>query len=175
MQSPILVAYITRSGSTAEVAEAIGKRLCEAGLPAEVAPMGSVKTVGERQALVLGAPLYMLQLPGEMYRFLDRNREAISALQTWFFVLGPIDDKPEQFADARNQAEKALAKASWFTPAELHVFGGKFDVNKMPFPMSLLRHLPAFPMRNMPAKDIRDWAAIRAWADGIAGQLPHTA
>jgi len=36
MQSSVLIAYATRSGSTGEVAEAIAAAMQEAGVPAEV-------------------------------------------------------------------------------------------------------------------------------------------
>ena len=171
MPAPVLIAYATRSGSTGEVAEAIGARMRAAGLEVEVAPMRGLKSIGERTAVVLGAPLYMARLPGELYHFLARNRIALTGPMTWLFVLGPIEGKPEEFAAARAQAEKHLAKCAWFKPSELEVFGGKFDVNRMPFPFSLARHLPAFPAKDLPATDIRDWDAIRAWAARIARQL----
>jgi menaquinone-dependent protoporphyrinogen oxidase len=173
--APVLIAYATRSGSTGEVAEAIAVRLREAGLEVEVAPMHAVKSIGERTAVVLGAPLYIGRLPKDVRRFLARNRIAFTAPKTWFFVLGPILGKSEEFDAARAQAEKHLAKCAWFKPSELQVFGGKFDVNRMPFPFSLMRHLPAFPAKDQPATDIRDWDAIRAWAGKIAGQLQPSA
>jgi menaquinone-dependent protoporphyrinogen oxidase len=170
MQSSVLIAYATRSGSTGEVAQAIGASISEAGLRAEVAPMGSVNSIGARTAVVLGAPLYMGKLPGAVSRFLLRNRTPLAGLKVWFFVLGPIEGKPEEFAAAA-QAEKQLAKLVWFKPAELRIFGGKFDVNHMPFPFSLARYLPAFPAKSMLPKDIRDWEAIRSWASQIARQI----
>ncbi|MGA2571167.1 MAG: flavodoxin domain-containing protein [Terracidiphilus sp.] len=171
MAAPVLIAYATRSGSTGEVAEAIGSRMREAGLQVEVARMRDLKAIGDRTAVVLGAPLYMGGLPGELHRFLAHNRIALTATKTWFFVLGPIEGKPEEFEVARGQTERRLAKGPWFKPSALEVFGGKFDVNRMPFPFSLARYLPAFPAKDLPPKDIRDWDAIRAWAEGIARQL----
>ena len=90
MPAPVLIAYATRSGSTGEVAEAIGARMRAAGLEVEVAPMRNLKSIGERTAVVLGAPLYMARLPGELYHFLARNRIALTGPMTWLFVLGPI-------------------------------------------------------------------------------------
>jgi len=175
MPAEVLVAYATRNGSTGEVAEAIGARMREDGFEAEVVRMHDLKAVGKRTAVVLGAPLYMGGLPGDVRRFLSRNRADLSAQKAWFFVLGPIEGKSEEFTQAREQAQKSLGKDAWFQPAEMQIFGGKFDVNRMPFPFSLARYLPAFPAKNLPAKDIRDWAAIRAWADAIAGQLRPSA
>ena len=42
MFAPVLVAYATRGGSTAEVAQAIGAALEESGLTAEVKPVSEV-------------------------------------------------------------------------------------------------------------------------------------
>jgi menaquinone-dependent protoporphyrinogen oxidase len=175
MPAEMLIAYATRSGSTGEVAEAIGAKMREAGLQVEVARMRDLKAIGKQTAVVLGAPLYMGGLPGDVRRFLARNRADLSVRKAWFFVLGPIEGKPEEFEQARAQAQKWLEKEAWFGPAEIKVFGGKFDVNRMPFPFSLARYLPAFPAKNMPAKDIRDWEAIRAWAGDIARQVRPTA
>jgi menaquinone-dependent protoporphyrinogen oxidase len=171
MPTPVLIAYATRSGSTAEVAEAIGTEMRAAGVQVEVMPMRNLKAIGERSAVVLGAPLYMGSLPRDVRRFLAHNRVDLIASKTWFFVLGPIDGKPEEFEAARSQAKKSLAKSGWFKPAELQVFGGKFDVNRMPFPFSLAKYLPAFPAKDLPAKDIRDWEAIRAWSQEIARRV----
>ena len=171
MAAQILVAYTTLGGSTGEVAEAIGAAMRETGLQTEVTPMRSVQSIGVRTAVVLGAPLYMGGLPGDVGKFLGRNRVALAAANVWLYVLGPVDEKPSDFDAARAQAEKYLAKFGWFKPAELRIFGGKFDVNTMPFPYSLARFLPAFPAKNMPAKDVRDWDAIRAWALEVAQQV----
>ena len=171
MPAPVLIAYATRSGSTGEVAEAIGTRMRAAGLEVEVAPMRRLKSIGERTAVVLGAPLYMARLPGELCHFLARNQKALAAPKTWFFVLGPILGKPEEFDAAHAHAEENLAKFAWFKPSDLRVFGGKFDVNRMPFPFNLARYLPAFPAKDMAPSDIRDWDAISEWAGAIAQQL----
>jgi len=45
MSKKILVAYATRTGSTGEVADAIARRLCEAGLSVEVRPVAEVARV----------------------------------------------------------------------------------------------------------------------------------
>ena len=171
MPAPMLIAYATRSGSTAEVAEAIGAGVRQAGLAVEVTPMRKLKAVGERPAVVFGAPLYMGGLQRDVRRFLARNRGPLSTSKIWFFVLGPTQGKPEEFEAAHAQAAKFLAKFAWLKPVEVQVFGGKLDLSHMPFPFSLAVHLPAFPAKDTPPTDIRDWDAIRAWAERIARQV----
>jgi menaquinone-dependent protoporphyrinogen oxidase len=170
MPRSILVAYATRNGSTGEVAEAIGKQIRDAGLSADVVRMKGGPALEGRSDVILGAPLYMGSLPGEFHRFLHRNRLSLCFLRAWVFVLGPVHAEPKEFAEARKQAERQLAKYGWLNLAELQIFGGRFDVNHMGFPFSLARHLPMFPAKNMPPTDARDWEAIRGWAAAIAGQ-----
>lgn len=171
MPCTIIVAYATRNGSTGEVAEAIGVALREAGLQVQVARARELPSVAGCTAIVLGAPLYMGGLPREMHRFLTRNRAVLAGVRPWFFVLGPVHDDPKEFVEARKQAVKQLVRYPWLKPAELQIFGGRFDVKRMGFPFSLARHLPAFPAKDIPATDARDWDAIRSWAEGIARQL----
>lgn len=171
MHAPVLVAYSTRAGSTGEVAKAIAAVFVEAQLSVEVTRMRELRTLGRYSAVVLGAPLYVGQMPGELHRFLSRFRVQLGGLPQWFFVLGPIECKPAEFSKAGEQAEKQLRRHEWFQPLEIKILGGRFDVDRMPFPFSLARRLPAFPIKGIPAKDVRDWKDIRAWASGVAGRL----
>jgi menaquinone-dependent protoporphyrinogen oxidase len=64
-----------------------------------------------------------------------------------------------------------LAKFDWLKPSAVEVVGGRFDPAHLRFPWNLI---PA--LKRMPAADLRDWAAIRAWAGQLAGLLqPATA
>jgi menaquinone-dependent protoporphyrinogen oxidase len=171
MHAPILVAYSTRAGSTADVALEIANILREAHLSVDVARMSELTTLGQYSAAVLGAPLYIGQMPGELHRFLSRFRVQLAPLPQWFFVLGPIEGKPAEFSKAGEQADKQLKKYEWFRPLEVKILGGRFDVNHLPFPYSLARHLPAFPAKDIPAMDVRDWKDIRAWASAIADRF----
>jgi flavorubredoxin len=59
MGARILVAYATRNGSTADIAQAVGKELTNAGHTADVAEIKTVSTLAGYKAVVLGGPLYM--------------------------------------------------------------------------------------------------------------------
>jgi len=171
MPPSILVAYVSRYGSTGEVAEAVGNALREAGLQVKIARVQDPLLVGDYSAVILGGALYMGRLPGEFHHFLAQNRHVLSTLRPWFFVLGPLGTEAKDFDAARKQAEKQLAKHSWLKPAELQIFGGRLDMRTLRFPFSLLRHMPAFREQAKCAMDVRDWEAIRGWAAGIARQL----
>jgi menaquinone-dependent protoporphyrinogen oxidase len=51
------------------------------------------------------------------------------------------------------------------------MFGGKYDPSKLSFFHRLLTALPASPLHGLPASDLRDWTAIRAWANDLAAKL----
>lgn len=175
MLPELLVTYTTRGGSTAEVAEALGEGLRSGGVMVEVQPMRYVESLQDWTAIILGAPLYMGRFPRELHRFLADHCDAIQALRCWFFVLGPTENTLKDFDAARQQAEQQLAKYPWFQPAELRILGGRFDIQHLPFPYSLLRHLPFLPMNKFPSSDIRDWPAIRTWGQAIARKIKPAA
>jgi menaquinone-dependent protoporphyrinogen oxidase len=166
MAASILVGYATRCGSTQEVAEAIAAALREDGHSVVSQPARQVRTLDGCDAVVLGAPLYMFRWHKDALRFLARHQQALSGRPAAVFALGPFHEDAKEFQEARGQLDKELLKFPWFAPVAVEIFGGKFDPAALRFPMNLL---PA--LKQMPASDIRDWTAIRAWAYGLAAQF----
>ena len=66
----------------------------------------------------------------------------------------------------REQVDQELSHYPWFKPVSIEYVGGRFDPTRLPFPYNLL---PA--LRSQPAADLRDWAAIRAWASRLPDRL----
>ncbi len=166
MTDSVLVTYVTQTGSTQEVAEAVAARLREDGLAVDLRPMRDVQAVAGYHAVVLGAPLYMYRWHKDAKRFLARHRNALRERPVAVFALGPFEDKAEDWQGVRAQLDKELTKFSWLTPVDITIFGGKFDPAKLSFPYTLI---PA--LRHIPPSDIRDWAAIRSWADSLAAMF----
>lgn len=166
MSASVLVAYATRSGSTQEVAEAVAATLRDAGLEVDIQPMRTVGDLKDYSAVVLGAPLYMFRWHKDARGFLGRHRQALAERPTAVFALGPFHDTEKEWQEVRGQLDKELAKFPWFAPVAVEVFGGKFDPAKLGFPWKLN---PA--MKKIPATDIRDWAAISAWAKDLVARL----
>jgi len=166
MSGSVLVGYATRSGSTQEVAEAVAAALRDSGAEVDLRPMRDVRTLNGYRMLVLGAPLYMFRWHKDALAYLSRHQEAIQKLSVAVFALGPFHDEEKEWQSVRAQFDKELAKLPWFTPVAHEVFGGKFDPTKLRFPMNLI---PA--LKKMPASDIRNWDAIRAWARDLAAKL----
>lgn len=164
MLDGILVAYATRYGSTEEVAERIAAILREGGHSVVLRPAPEVRSLEGYDAVVLGAALYMFRWHRHARRFLSRHRRDLEHRPVAIFALGPVEDKEEQFRDARDQLDKALNKFPWFSPVAVQMFGGKFDPAKLSFPINRFAG-------SEPASDIRDWEAIRAWAEDLPNVL----
>jgi menaquinone-dependent protoporphyrinogen oxidase len=171
MSSTVLIAYATRYGATQEVAETVAAALRESGLAVDIQPMRAVRTLEGYRALVLGAPLYIGHWHKDAQRFLARHREALMSRPVALFTLGPTHPDEQEWAGVHAQLEQELAKYPWLQPVALELFGGKYDPAQLRFPDSVLARLPASPLHQRPASDVRDWTAIRTWANSLAAQL----
>ena len=105
----------------------------------------------------------MFRLRKDARHFLTRHRKALSMRPIAIFALGPFNNDEKERQGVRAQLDKELAIFPWFTRVAQEIFGGKFDPAKLRFPYNLVPYL-----RRLPASDIRDWMAIRAWASDLA-------
>ena len=173
MEEEVLIAYVSRSGSTEDVAEAMGLAMEGADVTVNVKPMENVESIADDTAVVIGTALYAGRFPKEFHRFVERFRRELGNTHPWIFVLGPTENEPKQFAAAQEQARGELAKYPWLHTADVRVMGGSFDPKhlKLPFPFNLAMKLPGNPMKKAPVSDIRDWDFIRRWAEAVAEQV----
>ena len=77
MSNKILVAYASRTGTTAGVAEAIGKTLAESGALVDVRPMAEVKDLTPYQAVVAGSAIQGKQWLPEAMQFMQTHQAAL--------------------------------------------------------------------------------------------------
>jgi menaquinone-dependent protoporphyrinogen oxidase len=167
MPESVLVAYATRYGSTQEVAEVVAATLRERGLAVDIQPAREVRSLEGYRAVVLGAPFYMFHWLKDARRFVSRHRAALSERPVAVFALGPLPNTDEKgWQECRAQFQKELAQYPWLNPVAQEMFGGKFDPAALRFPY---KYIPA--IKKMPAGDVRDWAAIRAWAGNLAAKF----
>lgn len=170
MSTKLLVTYASKYGSTQEVAEKVAAILREQGVAVDLLPARKVESLDSYSAVVLGAPLYIGHWHKDAHNFLERHREALLQRPIAMFTLGPTQPEAQGWDDVRAQLDQELAKVAWLKPVAFELFGGRYDPAKLRFPDNLLTWLPT-PLRDMPASDVRDWDAIRAWAADLAAKL----
>ncbi len=166
----ILVAYASKYGATAEVAEAVGKALRDAGVDADVKPAREARSLDGYAAVVLGTPLYVGSMLKDAKKFLVGHAEQLGRLPVAVFMLGPVQ-AGDDMDEARAQIEPALKKTPWLKPVAIEMYRGAYDPAKLRFPDSLVPKMKATPLYGVPASDNRDWDAIAEWAAGLPAKL----
>lgn len=161
----VLLAYATRFGSTQEVAESVAASLREDGLKVDLRLMREVESLDQYAGVVLGAAIYNAKWHADAHQFLARHQAALMQRPMAIFTLGPMSSSASAKRNSRRQLDKELAKYAWLKPVALEVFPGKYDPTKPGM---------RFFERLLPARDYRDWNAIRAWASALPAQLERT-
>lgn len=167
MSSKILVAYASRAGSTAGVAEAIGRTLAESGVEVDVRPMTEVRDLTPYAAVVAGSAIQGAQWLPEATAFVRANQAALAQRPFAAFLVCMTLDMPngEKYRDQVGdwlQSVRAQVR-----PVSEGLFAGAFDLSKVPSFGDRLKFRLAILTGTWPVGDRRDWDAIRAWAADI--------
>lgn len=171
MQSKVLVAYATKYGATAEIAEAIGKALRAEGVAVDILPAEKVRDLSPYGAVVLGSAVYVGKWQKEASGFLESNEQALAQRLTWLFSSGPTGEgDPVALMDGWQFPEDLKPIADRIQPREIVVFHGNIDPDKLNFVFkTIINKIGA------PKGDFRDWESIDSWARGIAQVLVNEA
>jgi menaquinone-dependent protoporphyrinogen oxidase len=167
MDKQVLVAYATKYGATAEIAEKIGEVLRQAGLAADVLPVGRVGDLSAYKAVVLGSAVYIGQWRKEAVKFLKANETVLAGKLVWLFSSGPTGEgDPVELTQGWHFPGKLQFIADRVRPRDVAVFHGAVDVGR-------LNSIEKWMLKNVktPVGDFRDWEAITAWATAIAEEL----
>jgi menaquinone-dependent protoporphyrinogen oxidase len=163
----VLVAYASKYGATAEIAEKIGQVLCEAGLDTDVLPADRVGDLTPYKAVVLGSAVYIGMWQKKAATFLKANEKALAERPVWLFSSGPAGEgDPVELTQGWRFPKSLQPVADRIGPRDIAVFHGNVDIEKVNFiEKAAIRNVKA------PFGDFRDWEAIAAWATGIADVL----
>jgi menaquinone-dependent protoporphyrinogen oxidase len=191
----ILVAYATMSGSTTEVAQAVGEEIAKGGLEVDVKPIKEVRNLQGYDGVVVGAPMIM-GWHREASRFLKKHREEFKRIPLAVFVLAMsltqsdetklggvtvyIDEnlpKPpqkienltfrERYAILPNYLQPILSATRPIKPASIGVFGGRLEYGRLKWWAVLFAML----IIRAPAGERRNWPVIRSWAAALPAAL----
>jgi len=165
MSARILVTYASVHGSTAGVAEAIGKTLQKEGYTVDLAVMKTVSSPGSYDAVVIGAPVYMVKMVGDLKKFVGKHRDALAKVPVAAFCVGvaPLGKDPGDVDKTISVFRTALAPVE---PVAVTMFAGKIEMEKLSF-----MHKWIWKKMDGPVGDFRDWEAIGAWAGDLPGKL----
>jgi menaquinone-dependent protoporphyrinogen oxidase len=168
----ILVTYASRSGSTAGVAEAIGKSLAEGGAQVDVLPMQAVKDLSPYQAVVAGSAIQSAQWLPEAMQFIQANRAELSRKPfAAFLVCMTLAIRAElkvSNGDYRQQVAAWLDPVcALVRPVSKGLFAGTLDTHKIKSLGDRLKFRMSVLMGVWSEGDHRDWNAIRAWAESL--------
>lgn len=196
----VLVAYATKSGSTGEVAQAIGRRIRDAGVKVDVRAAREVTDLGSYAAVVVGSPVLYGKPHTDATRFLERHQKALSHMPVAAFLtcleLTTTEEDTRRFAstyvdpmlgrspaaeDRLTYFEKThllsafvkelLGRAPQVRPVSVGVFRGSLDYHTLDWISRLVMRLIWLIYRRAPEGDFRNWEAIESWADRLPRQL----
>jgi menaquinone-dependent protoporphyrinogen oxidase len=167
MSGRVLVAYGSKHGMTAEIAERIGKVLRGEGIDADVASAGRAGAPAGYRAVVLGAGVYAGMWRREAAKYLKAHEAELAGMPVWLFSSGPTGEGDLGSLLKGWTFPKGLQPvADRIKPREVVVFRGAFDTGKANFfERWIIKKVKA------PAGDFRDWTAIESWARKIAEAL----
>lgn len=161
----VLVAYATKNGSTAGIAQAIGEELKQMGLEVDVRPVHEVRDVQPYGAVILGSAIYLGRWRKEALRFGSRHAGEFRGRPVWLFDSGPLNASPDE---GKNEPVKAAEELLRQIGARGRVtFGGRLmqeDASR--FMRSLIESGKAGSYG-----DFRNFDRIRAWAHAIGAEL----
>jgi len=187
----VLIAYTTKSGSTTEVAEFIGKEIGRLGAQTEVKPIHAAKNLQSYDLIIVGGPMLMGWHP-DAKKFLKENQVVLKDKQVACFATArsltvpnggagfsmPICTAPalakppkdpnglsfkENFTTLDHYLKPVLTGAPLVKPATFAFFAGKLDLAKL----NIFNRLFVQVVVGAQPGDFRNWDAIRTWTAGL--------
>jgi len=160
----ILIAYASKHGATALIAERIGATLRRRDLDASVLRISDVPEPLRCDAAVVGSAVNMGRWMKEATSFVREHQAELVQVPLWLFSSGPVG--PKSLPEAAELAEfRTLLTVSGDA-----MFDGTLDAQKL----SLSERMIVKAVR-APYGDYRNWDRIDEWAGSIAAALGASA
>jgi menaquinone-dependent protoporphyrinogen oxidase len=160
----VLVAFSSRSGSTAGTAALIANELRAAGAAVDLRPAAEVDDITVYDAIVLGSGVFVASRGSDGGGFLTRFAGRIAPRPVWLFCVGPIGREPASAIPGPGPASRecgAVAVARIIDARGVAAFGT---------PGLGLQRDAVLPLLPVDSADARTWA--RAIAAELAAAAP---
>jgi menaquinone-dependent protoporphyrinogen oxidase len=163
----VLVAYASKHGSTAEIAQVIGDTLGHNGFSVDVLSVEQVAMVRDYDAIVLGGSVYTGKWLKEAVNFLWTNSQSLRDIPLYIFSSGPIGEgDPIDMMDGFTIPNEIQDLTAEMNLRDVRVFHGKIDLRKL-----TLAELMLFKSVAARTGDYRKWDAIKLWAQHLSDEL----
>lgn len=157
----VLIAYGSKRGGTAGLAEMVSDQLRSHGVDTKVVDARRRVDCRGHDAVLIGGALYASRWHRAARRFVKRNAGSLRSQPVWLFSSGPLDGSAEEAEiPPVPQVEKLMALVG---AKDHETFGGRLAEDAKGFPASA--------MAKTKAGDWRDTDHVARWVDEIAAEL----
>lgn len=189
MSSNILVAYSSKTGTTIDVADFIGKQLAPHFDDVDVRPIALLGNIQSYDAVVVGSPILEGKYAPGVMEFLTRNRNHLSQVPVAYFftclLITRISDINASaipiFIDPALQqsrsTEKSHALAHYLLPlvervpeikpVSIGFFKGRLDFKKLDFLSQMTFRLITMFTSEIREGDFVNWDVLREWTEQV--------
>jgi len=164
----VLVAYATRTDSTAGIAEEIGRALRAHGADVDVRHVETIDSVTPYDAIIVGSAVRVRRWLREAMDFLETFGQDLSGKPVAYFAvsLTGVHRTTRAITEAEHYADYPEARLPEIRPLVKGWFNGALDYSKLMVPEQVF--VRTFSVQE---GDYRDWDAIRRWAAEAAQAL----
>lgn len=162
--SKLCIAYVTKTNTTKEIAEEIGKVAREKSWEVKVLPVSAIDDLEEFDAILIGAPINGMQWLPEAVEFVEKNQAALKEISTSYYLVSYLMNSGAK--RWKRTINKSLNKVTALVkPMMIGKFDGRIE-DEFPGFVRLL-----FGVKKGTPLDLRDWDAIRVWANEFVDKL----
>lgn len=168
----VLLAYASAHGSTAEVAQRIGKTLSAQGLDVTVVPVQTVSSVADYDVFVCGTPVHAGTWLPEMTNFLKSFRGQLANKPVYFFItcIRVMEQHGYEHVMEFYMIPEVLQKLN---VRDTVAFAGKLDLKEVDWNerWTLAARYDGSTWPSNFDGDFREWPKIDTWAEKIAADI----
>lgn len=157
----ILIAYGSKRGGTAGLAQMLDAELERMGFEVTVQEASEVEDLSRFDAVIVGGALYMERWHKSARRFVKRFFDPLCARKVWFFSSGPLDDSA-----AKTEIPPIPKVKRWMDQIGVighKTFGGRLEKDAKGWIAQM--------MAKEHSGDWRDPGQVHLWAQEIAQTL----
>ena len=166
-----LIAYGTRYGSTADIANRMGNVLKRKGIDVTITNLGQEKIndISKFDLVIVGSGIAIGKWTKKPLKFLSRFETELAKKKVALFVSCGDAKNPDKHEDAKERYLKKITRDHpMIKPVKLGLFGGVIDLTKVGF---LTRSMLKAASKEMEKdgidinkrNDFRDWKHIEDW------------